>query len=1011
MTFMDPGHQHAKATLTSLKFEELDESIQQALLAAVVECSDDAIVSKTLDGEICSWNPAAVRLFGYQAHEVFGKPITLIIPPELHQEEQQILDRLKRGERVEHFDTVRLTKSGLVVPVSLTVSPIRNLNGRIIGASKIARDLRARKRAEQSVSASERALREAHEQLQVRTAELARFNHAAVERELRITELKKEVDELRAGRGVRPRYPLLSEEGSHSPSVHTGGEPREAPIPLEAILRNEQLRERPARPPDHALENQALTALVQALADSPRTILQALAEKVRDVLQVGSAGLSLLTEDGERFYWAAISGQWSPHLGDGTPRDFGPCGDVLDRNVPLLFTHWERRYPYLAEATPLAEEGLLVPFYVNGRAVGTIWAIAHDTQHRFDAEDLRLLQSLGNFASAAYQAIENLGALEQRLAAVSLMEDAVYAREAAEEANRRLREEIAERERVQTALAASERRLQSEAQALRDLNEWNSRLWHCRDLSEGLGQMLTAVIGLLRADMGHVLLFDESRRSLRFAAQQGFPEEFLGEFPEVSMGDESACGRALQSAGRVVIHDVELDSGYEPLRHIVRAADYRAVVCTPLIGANGKLLGILSTHFRVPHTPGEQELHRLDLYVRQASGFIERCSIEEALQRSQDALREADRRKDEFLALLAHELRNPLAPIRYALAAIRKEGCTPEQQGRAQEVIERQISHMSRLLDDLLDVSRITRGALTLKRGRVELTSVIGAAIEASRPILDAKRHALSIDLPKEAVRLDADTVRLAQVFSNLLINAAKYTDPGGHIQLETATEGTEVVITVRDDGIGIAPEMMPRLFTLFSQAASALDRSEGGLGIGLALAQGLAKLHGGSIEARSNGVHQGSEFIVRLPIAAPSPGTSEPIIGSAASVPGEALKVLVVDDNQDAADTCRMLLELSGQCVNIAYTGSQALELAEGFEPDVILLDIGLPDMSGYELARKIRAAGWGERVFLIAVTGWGQEEDRRRALEAGFDRHLTKPIEGVALEVLLTSLPSELK
>jgi PAS domain S-box-containing protein len=410
--------------------------------------------------------------------------------------------------------------------------------------------------------------------------------------------------------------------------------------------------------------------------------------------------------------------------------------------------------------------------------------------------------------------------------------------------------------------------------------------------------------------------------------------------------------------------------------------------------------------------------------VRDANGTIvgaskvardvsERKAAEQALDEtaarlraSEEALRDADRRKDEFLALLAHELRNPLAPIRYTLAANKKSGRTPEQRKRAEEIIERQVTHMSRLLDDLLDVSRITRSTLELKKSPIELTSVVGSAIETARPVLDSKRHNLSLDLPKHAVRLEADAVRLSQVFSNLLINAAKYTDPGGQIHLRAAREGSEIVVAVRDNGIGISADMMPRLFAMFSQAQAALGRSEGGLGIGLSLVRGLVTLHGGSVEARSDGPGCGSEFTVRLPAGTPVEELADIEEDGDAPVAGAGMKILVVDDNRDAADTCAALLELSGHHVQTAYTGRRALELAETFRPHALLMDIGLPDFDGYQLAAKIRAAPWGRAIILIAVTGWGQEEDRRRALDAGCDHHLTKPIAAETVESLLQSL-----
>src|ERR1700719_3039500 len=437
--------------------EEPDYPVQ-ALLAAIVESSDDAIVSKTLDGRIRSWNAGAMRLFGYTAEEVIGKPITIIIPPELHEEEHGILAKLQRGERIDHFETTRVTRDGRRIPISLSVSPVRDSRGVVIGASKVARDISEGKRAE-------RALRE------------------------------------------------------------------------------------------------------------------------------------------------------------------------------------------------------------------------------------------------------------------------------------------------------SERLLAAEADALVKLNESSSRLWRSRTLQEGLEVMLAAVIELLGADKGNVQLLEGRGKDgvLRIAAQRGFQPDFLEHYREVSADDECACGRALRSGQRIIIEDVEAEAS---LRAPARAADYRSVVTTPLIGGDGKPLGMLSAHFRSVHRPGERELRRLDLYTLQASDFIQRCRMEQALRHNQEALHEADRRKDEFLALLAHELRNPLAPIRYALATAKKPDRTLEQKRRAEEVIERQVTHMSRLLDDLLDVSRITRSTLELKKSPTELTVVVGSAIETARPVLDSKHHTLLVDLPKQAVRLDGDAVR-----------------------------------------------------------------------------------------------------------------------------------------------------------------------------------------------------------------------------------------------------------
>jgi PAS domain S-box-containing protein len=370
-------------------------------------------------------------------------------------------------------------------------------------------------------------------------------------------------------------------------------------------------------------------------------------------------------------------------------------------------------------------------------------------------------------------------------------------------------------------------------------------------------------------------------------------------------------------------------------------------------------------------------------------------------KRAEEALKEADRRKDEFIATLAHELRNPLAPVRNAVQVLKKKGTPDPEVTWAREVIERQVAQMARLLDDLLDVSRLSLHKLRLRKGRVTLASVIDSALETSRPLIDAGRHELRVTLPDEPVHLDADPVRLAQVFANLLNNAAKYTDRGGVIRLTAERGGGEVVATVKDTGIGIAAEVLPRIFETFSQATPALERAQGGLGIGLSLVRGLVELHGGSVVARSDGPGAGSEFTVRLPAAA-APRREQPPGGVAPPSPA-GCRIVAADDCRDAADSLAMLLRLMGNEVRTAGDGQEAVEVAEAFRPDVALLDIGMPRLNGYEVARRIREQPWGKDVFLVALTGWGQEEDRRRSQEAGFNSHLVKPVDPAALEQLL--------
>jgi PAS domain S-box-containing protein len=650
---MSVGHPKVAAPAAAVISDLSDHSVQLARLAAIVQSSDDAIVSKTLDGLIVSWNAGAVRLFGYQPEEIIGKSITALIPPELHAEERDILDRLRRGEPIDHFETIRLRKDGRRVQLSITVSPIRDASGTIVGASKIARDIGLQKNAERTAAQ------------------------------------------------------------------------------LAAIVESS----------DDAIVSKSLDGQIQS--------------------------------------WNA-----------GAERIFG----------------------YTAE--------------------------------------------------------------------------------------------------------------------------------------EAVGQSITLIIPKeLYAEERHII--DRVRRGERV-------EHF-------------DTTRVTKSGRRIPV----------------------SLTVSPVRDPRGTIIGASKI----------------------ARDISERRRAEEALHKSQQALHEANRRKDEFMALLAHELRNPLAPIRYALATARKCDRTAEQQRRAEDIIERQVAHMSRLLDDLLDVSRITRGTLELKRADTELTVALGTAIEAARPFLDAKRHHLSLDLPKQAVRLVADSVRLAQVFSNLLINAAKYTDFGGRIELRAAQVDNEVIVSVHDNGMGISTEMMPRLFTMFAQDSAVVDHSEGGLGIGLALTRGVVDLHGGRVEARSDGPGRGSEFIVTLPVGAGKLAQTDAEVDQEVPLAGGGLRVLVVDDNRDAADSCSTLLELSGHSVKAAYTGREALAIAAKIRPHVVVTDIGLPDIDGYEVAAKIRAAPWGRRMVLVAVTGWGQESDRQRAFSTGFSHHLTKPIDPDMLESLLQSLSAELR
>jgi signal transduction histidine kinase/ActR/RegA family two-component response regulator len=581
----------------------------------------------------------------------------------------------------------------------------------------------------------------------------------------------------------------------------TGG-----PVPLESVLCTEELKRRPSRPPDYQAENKALLALTQELTNSPGSVLQRLVDIALELCRGHSAGISLLEEDGPQgglspegnhFRWHAVAGQWAPLVWNTTtPRDEGPCGTVLDRDITLLFSNAHRHYAQFAGVHPLLVEGLLVPFHVNGRAVGTVWVIAHDETRKFDGEDQRLLESLAAFAATAYQA------------------------------------------------------------------------------------------------------------------------------------------RLLISAQAKANQDLQME-------------------------------------------------------------IVER-------ERAEEALREADRRKSEFMAMLAHELRNPLAPIRNALQILRLTPSDGKAGQPPMDMIERQVGQLVRLVDDLLDVSRISRGKIELRTERVELASVVDHAVEAARPHCESMGHELTVTLPPKPVNVNGDPIRLAQAVGNLLNNACKFTEKGGRIWLTLEREGEQATIRVRDNGIGIAADQRGHIFKMFAQVETSLERTHTGLGIGLTLVKTLVEMHGGTVEAGSAGVGQGSEFVVRLPILVETP-KPPPESTVTAPTPTTARRILVVDDNADSAESLAMLLKLTGNETHTAYDGLQAVKAAATLRPDVVLLDIGLPKLDGYEAARKIREQPWSKGLVLVALTGWGQDEDRQKSREAGFNAHLVKPVDHAALMKVL--------
>jgi PAS domain S-box-containing protein len=550
-------------------------------------------------------------------------------------------------------------------------------------------------------------------------------------------------------------------------------------------------------------------------------------------------------------------------------------------------------------------------------------------------------------------------------------------------------EDINERKRAENAISRQNERLKllwEAAGVLLSNNDPDTML-------HGLFAKIGESLGL---DVYFNFMLNEAGDALRLVSCTGISDETARSISHLEFG-EAVCGNvALRHQPIVATH---IQESSEPMVQLVKGFGIRAYACNPLMVGN-RLLGTLSFASRTRDQFNTDEIEFLETITQYVTVAYERLRLIEQL-------RDQDMSKDEFLATLAHELRNPLSPMRNAIEILRMSDIDTADLEWTRDIIGRQIDQMTRLVDDLMDVSRITRGKIELRKQRLELRSVVNDAIEASRPLIEQSGHTLTVEIPEEPLFLNADPTRLAQVLLNLLNNAAKYTERGGHIWLTVERNGSQVVVRVKDTGVGIPPDMLPRIFEMFRQVDSSIDRSQGGLGIGLTLAQRLVAMHDGSMEARSKGPGTGSEFLVRLPLAEDDQhgGSLDGSATKSTKQPTTLQRILVVDDNRDAADSMAMFLKMIGHQVRTAHDGLAAIAEMEAFHPNVILLDIGLPKLNGYEVAQRIREEH-GDKVVLIALTGWGQEEDRQRSQAAGFNAHMVKPVDFAVLEKLLAGL-----
>jgi signal transduction histidine kinase/ActR/RegA family two-component response regulator len=625
------------------------------------------------------------------------------------------------------------------------------------------------------------------------------------------------------------------------------------------------------------------------------------------------------------------------------------CNEIRQHGRPVIFGSASAHELFRDHPTPKMygfESYVSIPiFRGDGAFFGTLCAI--DPQPA-KLDDPALHQTLELFAQLIATQLDAQDLDAQRMAALAAAADA---RELLEWENQRITALLDEREQV-------ERVITRELNDTRRLRDVAARLIGTDGSSTLFAEILEAAIEILDGDAGTIQLLDETTQASTILASRGvLPED-----------------------------------------HARRARS------TPLVSRSGRPIGRLSIHWTEPRELSERELRFLDLLGRQAADLIERNQVQDALLARERELHEEARRKDEFIAVLAHELRNPLAPIRSGIEVLKRADGDFKLVERVRPMMERQIAQVVHLIDDLLDVSRIRSGKVQLKREWVSLRSLVENALEAHRAQITAGGIELVVELDEPERQLEVDPTRLSQVISNVLHNAVKFTAKGGRIAIQataqpaTSGAGLEQVLRITDSGVGIAAAMLPNIFDLFTQARSDSSR-HGGMGIGLALSRNLMTLHGGSIEASSDGAGHGSAFVIRLPMGTPAAAAPAP---AREDGDGDAhlagLRVLVVDDNQDAADGVAMLLTMCGGEVRVAYDATRIVDDVRSFAPGLVLLDIGLPGMDGYQACRHVREE-IGSAVRIVALTGWGQEEDQRRAKAAGFDAHLTKPVDLASL------------
>jgi PAS domain S-box-containing protein len=908
----------SKVTRDLTERREAEESLRRSeerLRHMVEGVKDYAIFMLDPSGHVASWNQGAERIKGYAADEIIGKHFSTFYPPESLERgwpEYELKVAIAEGRFEDEGWRVR--KDGSRFWANVVITTIRGDQNRLLGFTKITRDLTARKEAEENARrlAEETAARQvAHGERERLRVTLASIGDAVIS-----TDAQGRVDFLNA----------VAEELVGWNSSEVSGQA------LEDVFRivNESSR----RP----VENPALRAL-------------------REGRIVGLANHTILiARDGTEH---PIDDSAAP-IRDATGNLIGSVlvfRDISERRR----TEWELRQREeqlraVVETTPacikvVAADGTLVSMNSAGLKM-------------IDAERLEDVQGKSVYGLIRPENREIYRQFHERICSG---ESGV------------LEFEI-------EGLKGTRRHMESHAAPLRGPDGSLQHLAITYDVTDR-----KRVDAILRESEEKLRLLANTIPQLAWMAR---PDGHIFWYNRRWFDYTGTTPEQMEGWGWQAVHDPEsLPGVVEQWKQSLSTGEPFDMVF-PLRGADG-----IFHPFLTRISPLKDEEGRI-LYW-----FGTNTDISE-IKRMEAALRDTDRRKDEFLATLAHELRNPLAPIRNALQILKMPRVDADLIEQTRDMMERQVHHLVRLVDDLLDVSRVMRGKITLRREPVELSAIIARAVETAQPLIEVQRHDLEISIPEESLPLDADPVRLTQVVGNLLTNAAKYTDSEGRIWLTVHRDGEQAVLTIRDTGIGIAPDMLSHVFELFVQADHATSKAQGGLGIGLTLVKNLVEMHGGSVAAYSRGLGTGSEFTVRLPLMSRKPVAPEVKPALTPVLPISGHRLMVVDDNRDAAISLSMLLRLQGHEVRVAHDGPTALEMAKAFQPHVIFLDIGMPGMDGYEVARRVRKTPGIEKTLLAALTGWGQQEDRLRTADAGFNHHLVKPPDPKLIEKLLNDL-----